>query len=198
MNPRFPFILPKMEYTSVTNRIHFLPFLKYISLCLIFLPLFCSVMDSFAQSPEDIKKQLIKKGVSQEVINLLNPRCRERLNSRLPSGVTWYATFDRSAKSVTVDFQTAAKAHETVTEVSLSNGGCMTIQNAVLVTVGSCQEEVGRWIESYKKRGVNMKIVEESQQRIYLGTEGHLGIKVFLYPLGDRCMQVFRNVETVK
>jgi hypothetical protein len=153
---------------------------------------------SSAQSSDEIKKELIKKGFSEEVIKILNPRCQQRLNSRLPVGLVWYATFDREAKSITVDFQTGAKTHNSVTVVSLANGGCMTIQNVVIMTIGPCKAEAERWIKTYKDLGVNIKIDEESQQRIYLATEGRLGLRVYLYPMGNLCMQVFRNVETVK
>lgn len=171
-------------------------------ICLIFIFVVFSVcylaVHSYAQSPEEIKKQLIKKGISEEVINILNPRCQESLNMRLPAEVVWYATFDRDAKSVTIDFQTGGKTHNSITVVSLKGGGCMTVHNTVIMTIGACKAEAEWWINSYKKRGVKIKIEEEGQQRIYLSAEGNLGVKVYLYPMGNLCMQVFRNVETVK
>ena len=170
----------------------------FINCLLPFFLLIYPVAYSSAQSSEEIKRELIKKGFSEEIIKILNPRCQERLNSRLPVGLVWYATFDREAKSITVDFQTGAKTHNSVTVVSLANGGCMTIQNTIIMTIGPCKAEAERWIDSYKKRGVKFKIEEESQQRIYMSAEGNLGVKVYLYPMGNLCMQVFRNVETGK
>lgn len=140
----------------------------------------------------------MKKGLSEEVLQVLNPRCQESLNARLPSDIIWYATYDRDARSVTIDFQSTGKTHNSITTVSLQNGGCMTIQNTIIMTIGACKGEAEWWINSYKKRGLNLKIEEENQQRIYLSTEGNLGVKIYLYPMRDLCMQVFRNVETVK
>jgi hypothetical protein len=141
---------------------------------------------------------LIKKGIPQEVLNLLSPRCQASLNRRLPAEVVWYLTFDRDAKSVTIDFQAAGKSHNSVTVFSLKEGGCMTIHNTIMMTIGPCKAEAQWWVDSYKKRGVKLKIEEESEQRIYMSSEGNLGIKVYLYPVGNLCMQVFRNVETIK
>lgn len=171
---------------------------KHIYLGLIIIISLCYLsVYSYAQSPE-VRNQLIKKGVSEEVINILSPLCQENLNRRLPADVIWYATFDRDAKSVTIDFQTGGKTHNSITLVSLKDGGCMTVQNTVIMTTGLCKKEADLWIEDYKKRGVKVKIEEESQQRIYLSTEGNLGVKVYLYPMGNLCMQVFRNFETLK
>lgn len=189
----------KMRLNDLSSASGYMFVEKYVFSCLLsFFLLIYPVGYSSAQSPDEIKKQLMKNGVSEEVINLLNPRCQERLNLRLPAEVTWYATFDHEAKSVTVDFQTGAKTHNSVTVVSLANGGCMTIQNSVIMTIGPYKAEAEWWIKTYKNRGINIKIEEESQQRIYLATEGRLGVRVYLYPIGNLCMQVFRNVEVIK
>jgi hypothetical protein len=153
---------------------------------------------SYAQSPKEIKNQLIAKGFSEEVINIVNPRCQERLNTRVPEGVTWYATFDRDSRSITVDFRTEKRTHNSITVVSLKENGCTTIQNNVMVTIGTCKEESESWIQSFKKRGIKLKIEEEDQQHVFLSAEGNLGMKVYLYSLGNMCMHVFRNVETIK
>lgn len=166
-------------------------------LILIFFSLCYLSTYSYAQSP-DVKNQLIKKGISEDIINILNPLCKESLNMRLPSDVIWYATFDRDAKSVTIDFQTAGKTHNSITVVSLKDGRCMTVQNTVIMTAEQCKKEADLWMEDYKKRGIKVKIEEENQQRIYLSTEGNLGVNVYLYPMGNLCMQVFRNFETLK
>jgi hypothetical protein len=172
---------------------------RYVSFCLIaFFLLIYPLGYSSAQSPDEIKKELIKKGFSEEVINILNPRAQAKLNSKVPAGVVWYATFDREAKSITVDFQTEEKTHNSITVVSLANGGCMTVQNTIMMSIGTTKIEAERWIALYKKHGVKLKIEEESQQRVYLSAEGNLGVKVYLYPMGNLCMQVFRNVETIK
>jgi hypothetical protein len=169
--------------------------------CLFFfiISIFCIHPDSYAQSAGEIKKQLLKKGFTEEILSLLTPRCLESLNRKLPAETVWYATYDRDAKSVTVDFQTGVKAvHNTLTVVSLKNGGCMTVQDTIIMNVGPCKVEAESWMNLYKKRGIKLKIEEESPKRIYLSTEGNLGIKIFLYTAGNLCMVVYRNVETVK
>jgi hypothetical protein len=169
--------------------------------CLFFsiISSFCIHSDSYAQSAEEIKKQLFKKGFTEEILSLLTPRCLESLNRKLPAETVWYATYDRDAKSVTVDFQTGVKAvHNTLTVVSLKNGGCMTVQDTIIMNVGPCKVEAESWMNLYKKRGITLKIEEESPKRIYLSTEGNLGVKIFLYTAGNLCMVVYRNVETVK
>lgn len=160
---------------------------------------FCFAADSSGESPQrrTVNDHLLKKGFSQEIINLLNPLCQEQLNKSIPEGVLWYGTFDRDAKSVTVDFQTKEKAHTTVTVVSNRDNGCMTVQQAIIMTTGMCKPESEAWINSYKKHGIKMKIEEENKQRIALSAEGNMGIKVYLYQMGNLCMQVFRNVETL-
>jgi len=172
---------------------------KYLFFCFISFCLFIFPLDCFsAQSPDQIKKELIQKGFSEEVINILNPRAQERLNSKVPADVVWYATFDREAKSITIDFQAEEKTHNSVTVVSLANGGCLTVQNTILMSIGPCKTEAQRWTDLYKKRGINLKTEEENQQHVYLTAEGNMGVKIFLYPIGNLCMEVFRNVESVK
>jgi hypothetical protein len=174
---------------------------KFIFFCLISFFLLIYPLDCFsAQSPDQIKKELIKKGFSEEVLNILNPRAQERLNSKVPAGVVWYSTFDRDAKSITVDFQSEEKIyHNSVTVFSLANGGCLTVQNTIIMSTGPLKEEAERWIELYKKRGIKFKTEEESPERIYLSAEGKLGVKIYLYAIGKNlCLQVFRNVESIK
>ncbi len=153
---------------------------------------------SYAQSAQEIKNQLVKKGFSEEVIKLLTPKCQESLNKSVPDGVVWYGAFDRDAKSVTVDFQTKDRAHHSVSVFSLKDGGCTRVQNTLMMTIGPCKAEAERWIEFYKKLGIKIKKEEENEQHIYLGTEGKLGQNVYLYPMSNLCMQVYRSVETVK
>jgi len=171
----------------------------HIFLAAIIIILICLPADSFAESSQGqtVNDQLLKKGFSQDIVNLLNPLCQEQLNKRIPEGVLWYGTFDRDAKSVTADFQTKDKAHTTVTVVSNKNNTCMTVQQAIIMTTGMCKPESEAWINSYKKHGIKMKIEEENKQRIVLSAEGNLGIKIYLYQMGNLCMQVFRNVETL-
>ncbi len=173
---------------------------RQIGVALIFLVLLVCYphIGSYAQSSEEIRNQLMKKGVTEEIIKLLTLKSQESLNRRLPDGVIWYATFDRYAKSITIDYQATNKTHNSITVVSLKDGGCMTVQNTVIMTQESCKVEAERWIASYKKRGIKVKKEEESQQRIYLSTEGNVAAKIYLYPMGNLCMQVFRTLETIK
>lgn len=170
---------------------YLVPIFSLLSVCYL-------TVYSSAQSPGEIKQQLLKKGLSEEIVNILNPLCQESLNKRLQADVIWYATFDREAKSVTVDFQAESKAHNSITVVSLKNGGCMTVQNTIMMTIGPCKTEAEWWMNSYKKHGIKLKIEEESSQRIHITAEGNLGLKIYFYPMGNLCMQVFRNVETIK
>jgi hypothetical protein len=174
--------------------------IKHVRLVLICIV--CSIFSlsicSFATPQEGVKEQLIKKGFSEDTINILSPLCQENLNRRLPADVIWYATFDRDAKSVTVDFQTKENAHNSITVVSVKDEGCMVVQQTIFVTKEACKPAAEGWINSLKKRGLNVKIQEENNERIYLGSEGNLGIKVYIYPMGNLCMQVFRNVESIK
>jgi hypothetical protein len=171
---------------------------RLVLICIVFSIFFFSIC-SFAASQEGgVKEQLKKKGFSEEIINILNPLCQDTLNSIVPSEVIWYATFDRDAKSVTVDFQTKEKAHKSITVVSLKDGGCLNVLNTVVVSIGACKEKAELWIKSFEKHGVKLNIEDEDKQHIYLGASGKLGIKVYLYQMGNLCMQVFRNVESVK
>lgn len=171
----------------------------YIFLTSIIILLLCYVSDSLGEPPkvQTANEQLLKKGFSQEIINLLNPLCQEQLNKKVPEEILWHGTFDRDTKSVTVDFKTKENSHNTVTVVSNRNNGCMTVHQAVIMTTGICKSESKEWINSYKKHGVKVKVEDENKQRIILGTEGNLGIKVHLYQMGNLCMQVFRNVEAL-
>lgn len=164
---------------------------------IIFLLCFASYSCGESSNAQNINNHLLKKGFSQEIINLLNPLCREQLNKKVPEEILWHGTFDRDTKSVTVDFQTKENAHNSVTVVSNKNNGCMTVHQAVIMTTGICKSESGEWINSYKKHGVKIKIEDENKRRIILGAEGNLGIKVYLYQMGNICMQVFRNVEVL-
>lgn len=164
---------------------------------IIFLLCFASYSCGEPSKAQTINDQLMKKGFSQEIINLLNPLCQEQLNKKVPEEVLWYGTFDRDTNSVTVDFQTKEKAHTTVTVVSNKKNGCMAVQQAVIMTTGMCKSESAEWVNAYKKNGIKMKIEEENKQRIALSAEGNLGIKVYLYQMGNMCMQVFRNVEVL-
>jgi hypothetical protein len=152
-----------------------------------------------AKTAEEIKKELLQKGFTEEILNLLTPRCLESLNRSVPKDIVWYATYDRDAKSVTVDFQPGVKsAHNTITVVSLKEGGCMTVQNNAMMSVGSCKIHKEWWMDQAKKKGIKLKIVEENEKHIYLSAEGNLGIKIFLYTAGNLCMEVSRNVEVIK
>jgi hypothetical protein len=181
----------------------------YAYLFLFLISFFCLPPDLYAQpkttakttakTTEEIKNQLLQKGFSEEILNLLNPRCLESLNRSLPKDIVWYATYDRDAKSVTVDFQPGVKAaHNSVTVVSLKDGGCMTVQNTAMMSIGACKIHAEWWIDQVKKRGIKLKIVEENEKHIYLSTEGNLGMKIFLYTAGNLCLEVYRNVEVVK
>jgi hypothetical protein len=173
---------------------------KHVRLFLIYLvfSIFSFSICSFAAPQEGVKEQLKKKGFSEEMINILNPLCQENLNRRLPADVIWYATFDHDAKSVTVDFQTKEKAHKSVTVVSLKDGGCLNVLNTIVMTIGACKKESEAWIKSLEKRGVKVNIEDEDKQHIFLGAGGKFGVKVYLYQMGNLCMQVFRNVESIK
>ena len=163
------------------------------------ISLFCFLLEPYAQNTQEIRKQLLKKGLTEKTLNLLAPRCLEGLNRRVPDDTIWYATFDRDAKSITVDFQTGVKAvHNSVTVVSLKNEGCMTVVNTSIMAIGPCKVEADWWINNYKQRGIKMSIEEESPKRICLGAEGNLGIKIYFYTAGNLCMEVFRNVEIIK
>jgi hypothetical protein len=152
-----------------------------------------------AKTPEEIKKELIQKGFTEEILNLLTPRCLESLNRNMPKDIPWYATYDRDAKSVTVDFKPGVKAaHNSVTVVSMKDGGCMTLQNTATMSIGSCKIHAEWWMDQAKKRGIKLKIVEENEKQIYLSAEGNLSMKIYLYTAGNLCMEVFRNVEVIK
>lgn len=164
----------------------------------LFLALVFFIFQAPCAHSAEVSDELIKKGISGDVVNFLGPLCQESLNRRLPAGVTWHATFDRDAKSVTVDFQTAEKSHNSLTVVSLAGEGCMTVQNNVFVTVKACDEEAEWWTSNYKKKGVDVKVADRDKNHIYLGASGNLGVKIYLYQFGNACMQVFRNAEMVK
>ena len=173
---------------------------KYVFFVLIAFSLLMYPFDCFsAQSAEEIKKELVTKGFSQEIINLLNPHAQQILNVKVPAGVVWFATFDRESKSVTVDFQAAEKTHHTsVTVVSLPTGGCLAVQNTILIAKGACKEEAARWIDLYNKRGIKLKTEQENKEHIFLTAEGNLGIKIYLYAIGNLSLEVIRNVESMK
>lgn len=172
-------------------------YMRFVLICIVFLIHYLTIY-SYAGPKEEAKDQLVKKGFSEEIINILNPLCQENLNRIIPADVTWYTTYDNDAKSVTVDFQTKGKAHKSITVVSLKEGGCLTVNNAIFMTIGTCKGEAESWIDTFKKLKVNLKIEEEDKHRIYLSAGGTLGIKVYLYQMGNLCMQVFRNVESIK
>ncbi len=181
----------------------------YAYLFLFLFSFFCLPPESYAQpkttpktpakTTAEIKKELLQKGFTEEILNLLTPRCLESLNRSVPKDIVWYATYDRDAKSVTVDFQPGERiSHNSITVVSLKDGGCMTAQNTAMMSIGSCKIHADWWIDQLKKKGIKLKIVEENEKRIYLSAEGNLAIKIFLYTTGNLCMEVHRNIEVVK
>lgn len=146
---------------------------------------------------EDPKAALSAKGFSEETLGAMNPLCLRSLNQRIPEGAQWYATFDRTTKTLTVDLQTSDKVHHSFLFASMGDDRCEIYHVATYVIEKDFKTEARDWLKTFNESGTEVEVTEETSQRICLVGKGNSGIKLFLYPMGRYTLGIFRNFQAL-
>jgi len=146
---------------------------------------------------EEAKAALLAKGFSEETLGVMNPLCLRSLDQRVPPRALWYATFDRASRTLTVDFQASDKVHHSFLFTSVGEDRCEIYHVAVYVIEKDFKNEARDWLRTFKEKGIEVEVAEETPQRIYVVGRGNSGIKLFLYPMGKYTLGIFRNFQAL-
>jgi hypothetical protein len=137
----------------------------------------------------DLAKELEAKGVKGDVLNILNPSCKEALNFDLhKSHSFWNGLWNKNGKIVVVDFLQGTK-HYTMTFLPLADGACQTSRTITAYWTMECRELVSMYKKEFPEGSIKIK----EEQNIFVWISSGRGTDIYLYKVPSGCVEIFRE-----
>lgn len=157
--------------------------LKIFFIIIIFLSFTTKVLAA------DPSRDLEAKGIKGDVLNLLNPACKETLNFDFKKNHNfWNGLWNKKGGMVVLDFLQGTK-HYTLTLLPQSDGSCQTSRTITAHWTVDCKELVSRYKKEFPKGSIKIK----EEQNIFVWISSSKGTDIYLYKVPSGCVEVFRE-----
>lgn len=132
---------------------------------------------------------LEKKGMGRDVLGLLNPACKDALDTDFQNSHSyWNALWSKKGKSVSVDFLQGTKHYSFVFQ-PLKDGSCQTSRTITAYWTMECKELASQYNKNFPKGSTQVK----EEQKTFLWMTTGKGTDIYMYKVPGGCVEIFKE-----
>ncbi len=143
---------------------------------------------------EDVATRLKNKGLKEGILANLNGACLKAVDFDFKEDHTfWQSVWNTDGRFLVLDFLQGTK-HYTLVVRPTGKNGCLTSRTIVAYWTNPCQNLKDRYRDSFPRDTIKIR----ETQSVFVWITNDRGTDIYLYKTPGGCVEIFREIYTLK